>query len=143
MLYYLPIAIIVLSNVFYHMASKKVPDNTNPFFFVMVSYVVGMVVAFVAFTMSKGDMSLSQAFSEQRKLINWTPMILGISVIGLEVGNVMMYRAGWDVSKGAMYSNMLLALVLFGVGYWFFKDLVDIRQIAGMFLCIAGLYLLS
>ena len=143
MLYYLPILILVLSNVFYHLASKEVPDSTNPFFFVIISYIVGIVVAFGAFVVTKGDVTLSEALSEQRKLINWTPIILGISVIGLELGNVFMYRVGWDISKGALYSNMLLAVVLFVIGYMVFKDTVSLRQVVGMIVCLAGLYLLS
>jgi len=142
MFYYLSILIIVLSNVFYHLASEKVPKNTNPFFFVMISYVVGFVVAVIAFIMTMGDKSIVESVSEQTKIINWTPVLLGISVIGLEVGNVLMYRAGWNISKGALFSNILLALMLAAIGVIFYKDEFSVKHAIGLLSCIVGLYLL-
>ena len=142
MFYYLSILIIVLSNVFYHLASKKVPSNTNPFFFVMVSYIVGFIFALVAFALTKGDKGLFESISEQTKSINWAPVILGISVIGLEVGNVLMYRAGWDISKGSLVSNILLAVVLVIIGVIFYKDEFNAKHIAGLVCCMAGMFLL-
>ncbi len=142
MYYYIPILVVVFSNVTYHLASKKVPNDTNPFFFVMVSYIIGFLLAIIAFYFSKGDMTFSEAFTEQRKLIDWTPIILGISVIGLEIGNVMMYRLGWDISKGALVTNIFLALVLVVVGTMFFKDAFGLKQVGGLVFCIVGLYLL-
>lgn len=143
MFYYLSIIIVVLSNVIYHLASKKVPSDLNPFFFVMVSYIVGFVLATVAFTISVKDKNLATAFVTQSKLVNWTPIVLGIAVIGLEVGNVMMYRAGWDISKGALLSNMLLAFVLVIIGALVFKDDFTIKQVVGLVSCMLGLFLLA
>ena len=143
MFYYLSIIIVVFSNVIYHLASKKVPSGLNPFFFVMVSYVVGFVLALIAFTLSYKEKSIGEAFIQQSKLINWTPIILGISVIGLEVGNVMMYRAGWDISKGALVTNMLLAFVLVIIGAVIFKDEFTLKHIIGLVSFVVGLFLLS
>ena len=143
MFYYLSIVIVVLSNVFYHLASKKVPSDLNPFFFVMVSYVVGFALALVAFSISVKDKSLASALIEQGKIVNWTPIILGVSVIGLEVGNVFMYRAGWDLSKGALVCNMLLAFVLVIIGSLVFKEDFTFKHVAGLISCMVGLYLLA
>jgi len=142
MFYYLSIMIIVVSNIFYHFSSKMVPERTNPFFFVMVSYVVGFAFALVAFFFSKGDKGLMASISEQSRIINWTPVMLGISVIGLEIGNVLMYRAGWDISKGSLYSNILLALALVVIGVLFYSDNFTIRNFFGLLSCVLGLYLL-
>lgn len=143
MFYYLAIAIVVFSNVFYHLASKQVPNGLNPFFFVMISYVVGFFLALVAFVISAKNQNITVAFLEQSRLINWTPIILGVSVIGLEVGNVMMYRAGWNISKGALVCNILLSFVLVGVGAVVFKEEFTIKHMAGLISCMIGLYLLG
>lgn len=142
MLYYLSIAIIISSNVFYHLASKKVPANTNPFFFVMISYIVGFVFASTAFIMTVEEKNITKAIVEQSRIINWTPIVLGISVIGLEIGNVMMYRAGWDVSKGALFCNALLAILLVVIGVFIFKESFTTRHIVGLMCCAVGLYFL-
>lgn len=143
MFYYLSIIIIVISNIFYHFSSKMVPERSNPFFFVMVSYAVGFTFAMVAFYFSKGDKSFMVSIHEQSRLINWTPVILGISVIGLEIGNVLMYRAGWDISKGSLYSNILLAIALVVIGVVFYHDNFTIKNALGLLSCIFGLYLLK
>lgn len=143
MFYYLSVLIIVFSNVIYHLASKKVPNELNPFFFVMASYVVGFVFAMIAFILSIKDKNIGTAFVEQSKLVNWTPIVLGIAVIGLEVGNVMMYRAGWDLSKGALVCNMLLAFVLVVIGVIVFKEEFNLKHMVGLLSCILGLFLLA
>ena len=143
MFYYLSIAIVVFSNVFYHLASKKVPSELNPFFFVMASYVVGFILALVAFVLTIKNDSVAAAFVEQSRMLNWAPFVLGIAVIGLEVGNVMMYRAGWDISKGALVSNMLLAFALVAVGVLVFKDEFSVKHVLGLLSCLLGLYLLG
>lgn len=143
MFYYLSIIIIVISNIFYHFASKMVPEKTNPFFFVMVSYIVGFTFALIAFFISKGDKSFMASISEQSRMINWTPVLLGIAVIGLEIGNVLMYRAGWNISKGSLYCNILLALALVVIGVFFYKDEFTVRNVAGLLSCVLGLYLLG
>jgi drug/metabolite transporter (DMT)-like permease len=143
MFYYLSILIIVVSNIFYHFASKMVPEKSNPFFFVMVSYIIGFIFALVAFFFTKGDKGFMDSITEQTKIINWTPILLGVSVIGLEIGNVLMYRAGWDISRGSLYSNILLALVLVIVGVVFYRDNFTLKNVLGLFSCVLGLYLLS
>lgn len=143
MIYYISIIIIVVSNVFYHLASKEVPGNTNPFFFVMVSYVVGFVLALTAFIVTAGQGDLISAVKEQSRLVNWTFLVLGISVIGLEIGNVLMYRAGWDISKGALFTNILFALILVSIGVVVFKEDFSTRHAAGLISCLIGMYLLT
>jgi len=120
-----------------------VPERSNPFFFVMVSYIVGFTLALVAFFFSKGNKGFTASLYEQSRLINWTPVILGISVIGLEIGNVLMYRAGWDISKGSLYSNILLAIALVVIGSVFYKDQFTIKNTIGLLSCVLGLYLLK
>lgn len=142
-MFYLSIVIVVLSNVAYHLSSKKVPGDLNPFFFVMSSYVVGFVLALIAFGLTFKEQSFGEALVTQSKLINWTPIMLGISVIGLEVGNVMMYRAGWDVSKGALVTNMFLAFALVVIGAFIFKEDFTIKHVIGLISCMVGLYLLT
>lgn len=143
MLYYVPIAIIVFSNVFYHLASKEAPSDLNPFFFVMVSYVVGFIFAFIAFIISSKNGNIGTAIIEQTRIVNWTPILLGVSVIGLEIGNLMMYRVGWDISKGALVSNLLLAVALVIIGVFAFKEDFNVKHMVGIASCIVGLYLLG
>ena len=43
--YVWPLILIVLSNVFYQVSAKSVPDGMNPFASLTITYLIGAVVA--------------------------------------------------------------------------------------------------
>jgi len=60
------------------------------------------------------------------KNLNWTSFVLGITIVGLEVGFIQMYRAGWNISIGSLVANIILAVVLIIVGLLIYKDNISI-----------------
>ena len=47
---------------------------------------------------------------------NWTTIVLGIVITGLEVGFIFAYKAGWKVNTLSVTTNAILAIVLIIVG---------------------------
>lgn len=135
---YIPIAIVVLSNVFYHICTKSTPDNLNPYASLTVTYLVGAVFAAVLYFIAGG----SNIFAEYRNL-NWTSFVLGFSIVGLEAGFIYMYKAGWDMSTGQLVASALLAICLIFVGYIFYKEQFTITKIAGIVICMVGLFFIN
>ena len=74
---------------------------------------------------------------------NWTSAVLGIAVLALEFGYICIYRAGWKVSTASVIANIALACVLVFVGMLLYKETITLRQIIGMLVCAAGLYLIG
>ena len=37
---------------------------------------------------------------------NWAPVVMGLSVVGLELGYILIYRAGWKVSVASLVANL-------------------------------------
>ena len=75
-----PIALIVLSNVFYHICSKETPSAINPFASLTVTYLIGAVVSLVLyFTINK-----SGNLIQEYKNINWSGFVLGLAIVGLK-----------------------------------------------------------
>ena len=74
---------------------------------------------------------------------NWTAWVLGIAVVGLEFGNICLYRAGWKVSVGSLIANITLACVLLAVGLLVYHETVSLRQGLGVLVCLAGIYLVG
>ena len=74
---------------------------------------------------------------------NWTSAVLGIAVLALEFGYMCIYRAGWKVSTASVIANIALACVLVFVGMLLYKETITLRQIIGMLVCAAGLYLIG
>ena len=61
--------------------------------------------------------------------------ILGIVIIGLEIGYILAYRNGWKMNAVSVTANIALAVVLIVVAFLFYKETMTIKQIIGM---IAG-----
>ena len=63
--------------------------------------------------------------------------------MGLEFGNICLYRAGWKVSVGSLIANITLACVLLAVGLLLYHETVTLRQGLGVLVCLAGIYLVG
>lgn len=75
--------------------------------------------------------------------LNWSSFVLGVSIVGLETGFILMYKAGWEVSTGQLVASALLAIVLIFVGYFLYKEAMTAQKIIGVVVCMAGLYLIN
>lgn len=135
----LPIAMVVIANCFYHIVAKKTPTDANAFLSLAVSYGVAALVSIVMFFVGNHSSSLS---AEMKKL-NWTSLALGVIIIGLELGYILVYRAGWDVSKAPLVANCCLAIALVFIGMFLFKEHITAKQIIGMIICITGLIVVT
>jgi hypothetical protein len=51
------------------------------------------------------------SFAEMIKKVNWVSIALGIAIVGVEVGYLLAYRAGWQISLGAIVSNVAVAVI--------------------------------
>lgn len=127
--------LIVSSNVVYNITTKETPENANPFLALLVTYLVGSLFSFIMYLITSKNINLSQNFRE----INWTSYLLGLSIVGLEVGYIYLYRAGWKISLGSIVANISLAVILILIGILLYKESIGIKQIFGIVLCIMGL----
>lgn len=134
-----PILIVILSNTFYNVCMKSMPSDVNPFGALMVTYLVAAIISAIIFAFSVGPSNMGAELSK----INWTSVILALAIVGLEVGYVFVYRAGWAVSTASVVANIGLACVLIFVGYFLYKENISINQIVGIVLCMFGLVLIN
>ncbi len=135
----LPVLLVVISNTFYHICSKFTPSKASPFLSLTITYITAAVISFCAFLLfGNRDGILAEASK-----LNWSSLVLGIAIVGLEVGYIYVYRAGWKVSVGSLVTNIALACVLLVVGYLLFKETISLRQLIGMAVCALGLILIT
>ncbi|MGI6727965.1 MAG: EamA family transporter [Anaerovoracaceae bacterium] len=137
--YYLPVIIVVGSNIFYHICAKSIPKGLNPMVSLVVTYLAGAVLALALFYIT----SPSKDFIAQLKYVNWAPVILAFAIVGLEFGNIMLYRVGWNISIGSLVCNIALAVILIFIGLLFYKETITLNQFIGIGLCIAGLVFIN
>jgi len=140
-MYYLPIFIIVMSNVAYHLSAKSVPKEMDSLFFLSLLYLVAGCVSFAIFIL-KPESGLSNVHAQIR-YINWVPFLFSFGIIGLELGNILMYRVGWNMSVGSLVANILLGIALIAIGYFLYKESISMKQMAGIAFCMIGLVLIN
>ena len=135
----LPLALVVVSNTFYHIFAKFTASKANPFLSLTVTYIVAATLSFLAFLF----LGERKSVIEEASNLNWASYALGIAIIGLELGYIYFYRAGWKISVGSLVANITLACVLLIVGILLFKESLSLRQVIGMIVCALGLVLIT
>lgn len=133
--YIIPIIIIIISNIVYHMTTKNIPKEANSFLSLAITYLVGMVMAIAMYCLTSKP---SKILTDVNKL-NWTSYLLGLAILGVEIGYLYMYRVGWNISKGSLIANVSLAMLLIIIGVLFYKEHIGLYQIVGIICCIVGL----
>ena len=136
---YLPVLLIVISNIFYNVCSKSTPEKLDPFASLTVTYSVGAAVsALLYFLTSRGGNMLAEW-----KQTNWTTYVLGLSIVGLEAGSIAMYKAGWNISTGHLFHSSILAVCLLFVGLLFYNETITWTKGVGILVCLAGLVMIN
>lgn len=138
-LQYLPIALVVLSSLCYHLCQKSTPTALNPIVALIITYVCASVVSIVSFFIFVPKANLIESL----RATNWTSFLLGFAVVGIELGFLLAYRAGWSISVVGLLSNTVVALLLIPIGILLFKENISITRNLGVLLCITGLILIS
>ena len=109
--YIWPIALVIGSNIIYQICAKSVPEGMNPFASLTVTYLVAAALSAVMFFVLEGGGSLVKEYGK----LNWAPFVLGLVIVGLEVGWIYAYKAGWPVSTGFIVQSAVLAVALLAV----------------------------
>lgn len=140
MLSYLwPLVLVIVSNTVYNICTKSTPQNIQPFASLTITYLISAAISAVLFLVFSEDRNL---FAEIGKA-NWATFLLGGVLVMLEVGWIYMYRAGWKVSVGSLVANIGLACTLLLIGVLFYKEVLTLRQLAGILMCMGSLFLLA
>ena len=137
--YIWPIALVVLSNVFYQICTKSVPQRMDPFASLTVTYLVGASLSLVLFKILNHGGSLIREYER----LNWAPFLLGLSIVGLEVGFIYAYKAGWPVSTASIVQSAFLACILLAVGVLVYREALTVNRVVGLIVCLIGLYFLN
>jgi len=136
---YLPIVLVVLSSLCYHICQKSTPSILNPIATLIVTYVCASFVSIVSFFIFVPKTNLIESL----RATNWASLLLGFAVVGLELGFLLSYRMGWNISVAGLLSNTLVALLLIPIGLLIYKENISFTAISGVLLCITGLILVS
>lgn len=137
--YVWPLALVVLSNIVYQFCAKSVPEGMDPLASLTVTYLVGAAASAALYFLLHRDGNLLQEYSR----VNWAPVLLGIVIVGLEVGYIYAYKAGWPVSTAATVQSAFLAVALLMAGFLVYREPITWTKAAGVIVCLLGLGLIN
>ncbi len=135
---YWPIIVVVAANTLYHIVAKQTPQEVNPFLTLVVTYGIAMLMCMILFLTGRHG-----PIAEEAAKINWTAFAFGLIIIGLEIGQINIYRVGWNINTAPLISNIALAVILLIVGRLLFKEDFTLRKALGVLVCAAGLILVN
>jgi drug/metabolite transporter (DMT)-like permease len=134
LLYYLSITLTIVSNILYHLFQKSIAPKANPLFSLTVTYFTAALISLILWPFFTNGNNLSTSFRN----LNWASFALGIVIIGLELGFLLAYRAGWNITLGSLVSNLTVSLLLIPIGIILFKERLSLTNVVGIALSIIG-----
>ena len=134
-----PIALVVFLNIIYQICAKGVPKDMDAMASMTITYLVGAVCSAIMFFAMNRNGNLLQEYGK----MNWAPVFLGVSVVGLEVGFIYAYKNGWAVSTASIVQSAFLAVALLFVGALLYHETISISKIIGVGFCLVGLFFLN
>ncbi|MGL4368808.1 MAG: EamA family transporter [Spirochaetota bacterium] len=138
-MYYPALALIVISNVLYHLSQKMTPSGVNPVVSLIIAYSVSILVLLPMFFIFPMKDGLSESVSK----LNWASVLLGVAVVGVEFGFLLAYRMGSNISSTQFYATTILTIILIPLGVFIFREKLTPVNVAGIVLCVVGVLLIQ
>lgn len=138
-LFYLSIGLTIVANLFYHFSQKYTPSNVNPIVSLIITYTAAIIFCLIILPFfSEGERLIDSV-----RKINWASFMLAIAIVGLELGYLLAYRAGWEISLAALVSNVTFTILVIPIGVLWMQETISLVNVIGIFLCIGGLVLIN
>jgi drug/metabolite transporter (DMT)-like permease len=133
------LSLAIVATVAYHVVLKLTPAGANPFLSLMVTYGAVACVFAGVLLLAPGEF----AWRDELSQLNWTAIALAFAIIGLDLGFILLYRTGFEVSLGALVTQSAAAMLLVGIGVLVFREKLSMANGVGIVLCLAGLWLVN
>lgn len=139
MSYYWPILLAVGSCVISQICAKSIPVKLNAFASLSVTYLIAAIVSGILYYISVRNVSILCEW----KNLNWASFLMGMTVVGMEIGAIYMYKVGWKVNTGYIVQSILLAILLIVVGSVLYKEPITSTKVLGVAICLVGMYFIN
>jgi drug/metabolite transporter (DMT)-like permease len=136
------IAMVLVGNIVYHLGQRAIPREANAVVATLAAYLVAVVGTLLTIPFFARDLSMATFASSWRSL-NASTLMVGAGIVAVELGYLLVYRAGWAISTASLVANAMLAVALLLIGATFFRDPITVARACGLVLCLAGLWLIA
>jgi multidrug transporter EmrE-like cation transporter len=133
-----PVLLAVAGGVLYHVAAKSIPRDVAPGLVLVVAYAAALIVSALA----HATLPLPAGVGPVTRVLHPGVVGLGLGAALIEIGYVLAYRVAMPISLASAIVNGVVAAILVPIGLLFFAEALTPRRASGLFLCLAGLWLL-
>jgi drug/metabolite transporter (DMT)-like permease len=133
------IVLAIAGSVLYNVFQKMIAPAVNPLVSLLITYSMALALTAAALLAQPARASLPEALRQA----NWASFALGGAIVVLELGFLLAFRSGWNISLAALASQSATAILLVPIGLLAFKERITGMNIAGMAVCLAGLILMN
>jgi len=138
-MFYLSAGIAIIGAVGYQYVVKQIPASINPVVSVLGMYLAVLAMGIVLLPFIPPEDGLLKHIRQ----LNWTQIALAGSVMMIELGFLLMYRYGWDLSTGNLVTGIFINIILVGLGVWLLGEKVSLINGIGIVLSMIGVTLIS
>lgn len=138
-MYYISAFVAILGAVGYQYFVKQVPVSINPVVSVIGMYVAVLVIGVILLPFIPPEGGILKHIRQ----LNWIQLALAVSIILIELGFLLMYRYGWNLSTGNLITGVFVNIILVGLGITLLGEKVNLINSIGIILSIIGVTLIS
>ncbi len=88
------LVVAIASTFGYHLVIKLTPGTVNPLLSLAVTYATVTLLFAAAAVLLPGELPLRDSLRE----LNWTAPVLAATIVGLDLGFLLLYRGGFELS---------------------------------------------
>ena len=138
-MFYISAILAITGAVGYQYFIKRVPVSINPIVSVMGMYVTVFMLGLFLLPFFPTEGGLKAHISQ----LSWTQVALAVTVMLIELGFLLMYRYGWNLSTGNLVTGAFVNIILLALGVGLLGERVNFVNAVGIALCILGVVLIG
>ena len=138
-MFYLSIVLAITGSVLYNVFQKTIAPAVDPLVSLLITYSVALLLTIAALLAHPAKTGIADALRQA----NWSSFALGGAIVVLELGFLLAFRSGWNISLAALASQSATVLLLVPIGLVAFRERLTGMNVAGMIICLAGLVLMN
>jgi drug/metabolite transporter (DMT)-like permease len=133
------LAVAVVGQVLYHVMQKMVSHGAHPVLSLLAFYALAAVMSLPLFWLYPLNGGVAQGLRQ----LNPAVAGVAVSIVLIELGFLLAYRAGGSLQSSYFTSAAVTTGALVLIGAVAYAERLDMPKIAGLLLCLCGIWLLS
>ena len=138
-MYYVSGMLAVIGAVSYHYFVRRVPASLSPVVAVIGIYIAVLLLGVTLLPFFPPEGGLAKHIRQ----LSWIQIGVAGSVFMLELGFILMYRHGWNISTGNLVTGAVVNTALLGIGVIMLGEKATMTNIMGVAICIVGVAMIG